>query len=145
MQAVSNVARLTDTEIAIAQYRAAGRSVPEIAVAVGRSHDAVYRALRKPAVKVVVAEGRALELQPSYDLARSQVERSIAKLVEVRDADRTTDANRIRASLAIAELAMSLRKVVVEAVDLADVEGRLAELEADSTPVEEDPDDAATY
>jgi hypothetical protein len=122
---ISSIAELNEREIRIVQMRAAGKSTTEIAVAIGRGVHIVYSALRKPSIKAAIAELTAGALQPHYELTCGELGNSILRLVAVRDAEATSDANRIKAAVAIADLCLALHKAVKVLPRLAVAEEQL--------------------
>lgn len=109
-------------EEAIAQLRAAGMTVPEIAAHEQCPATVVYSVLRQPNVKALVTEHRAASLNPMLTTALSEVEKSVKALADIRDSEAKPGER--------ANAAAKLLKWFLEVHQLVEVMPRLAAIEA---------------
>ncbi|AMV25121.1 hypothetical protein VT84_12050 [Gemmata sp. SH-PL17] len=120
---MSNDEHVIDTrDREIVELVAAGRTVTEVAAAVGVSSQTVYRRLRAPAVKALLLEARAAQWQPAADELRGGVPHAVKRLLHLVD-NAANEAVQVRAAVALVELATKVH-------ELTDVQPRLAALEA---------------
>jgi AcrR family transcriptional regulator len=124
-----------DIDDAIVELMVAGMTTAEVAAAIGRSASTVYRRLRSPAVRARITEGRAEVLRPHLRALQSATGRAIDYLVQVLDLPNHHASTKVRAAVAIVELAMKLTHFVELAPRVAALEaGRRGRDELDTDP-----------
>lgn len=101
MQEFESTGGLTPREARIVTLTLAGWTPTQIAAELGVSVHTVYRCLRLAHVKLAITEARAAEVRPLVAQAVGEVQKSVERLVAVRDGETTRDGDRIRASVAI--------------------------------------------
>src|SRR5262245_33471738 len=112
MQPISSIGQMpeqfSERDMAIVIQRAAGKTVPQIAVDLDCSVDTVYRRLRDPLVKAAITDLRGAELRPHLEMTSKQVHACIERLCEIRDNPKVAASSRVRAAGAIIELFLKL-------------------------------------
>lgn len=100
-QEIESNGGLTPREAQIVARTVAGDTPTAIAAALGLSVHTCYRCLRLAHVKLAITEARAAEVRPLVAQAVGEAQKSVERLVAVRDGETTRDGDRVRASVAI--------------------------------------------
>jgi len=127
-------AGLDEVDIALIAALAAGASTTEAATAASVSATTAYRRMQSAAFRAALAEAKAGRWKPDAERLREEVSLSIARLVELRDSSTTHASTKLRAAVAIVELAIRLHELVNLLPRLAAIEAQLAVVEGDELP-----------
>lgn len=111
----------------------AGRTSTEAAAALGMSVSTVYGRLRNPLFRARLGEARAELWRPDAELLRSEVRRSVHRLVALRDDPGGHPSTQARCAIALVELATKINDLVDTAPRLAAVEAHVGMYENPST------------
>jgi len=129
---MSVVHEIDDTDGALVALIVAGNTPTAAATTLGLAASTIYRRMRGPAFRLALAEARAGLWNPQCEALHEAANGSIATMIEIRDSEEHPAAVRLKASVAIIELAVRLHSII-------NVETRLVVLEAalveDSEPV----------
>ncbi|QDU19487.1 helix-turn-helix domain-containing protein [Urbifossiella limnaea] len=101
MQEIESSAALDARDAYIVAGTVAGKTPTVIAAELGVSVHTIYRRLKAAPVRQALTEARAAEVRPLVAQAVGEVQKSVERLVAVRDGETTRDGDRIRASVAI--------------------------------------------
>jgi hypothetical protein len=117
---------LNDRDARIVALTLAGKSPAQCAAELDCAISTVYRRLQTPHVRVALAEARAGEVRPLVERALTEAQKSVERLVQVRDGELTRDGDRIRAACALLTWFKDMYELSEVMPRLAALEGQLA-------------------
>jgi hypothetical protein len=130
MQEFESITALTDRDALIVSRTIAGKTPTAIAAELDVSVHTVYRRLKHPHVRLALTEARTGEVRPLVNQALGEVQKSIERLVAVRDGETTRDGDRIRASVAILDWFRNVWEMAEVMPRVANLESQIANIQA---------------
>lgn len=120
----------SERDEALIQLLASGKSVTFAAASVGVSGATVYRRLRDPRFTTRLAEVRAQYLRPLCETTCNAATGAMERIIEMSMNPKVHAATRLRANIAIVEMAVKLPEQVDKAARFAALDCYLEELES---------------